>query len=197
MAKAAVKQVSPAPAEGAAAEPKKKGKLLIIIVALIVVLAGAGAAAWFMLSNKGGEEGDEDGKTAKETKHQSAKPPVFVNLEPFTVNLQPEQGEQYLQVVAALKVDDAHAGDTVKQYMPELRHRILLLLSSKKPSELSSMQGREALAEEIRDEANTIVAPPPVKHVKTSKVADKAHGKEKEAAEGPVLSVFFTSFIIQ
>jgi flagellar FliL protein len=190
MAKANVKQVSPAPAEASAdaageAKPKKKGKLLVLIgVALVVLLAAAGGA-WFFLHKKSGEDAEPEAKA------QPAKPPVFVNLEPFTVNLQPDQGEQYLQVVTVLKVEDAKAGDSIKQYMPELRHRMLLLLSAKRASEISAVPGREKLAEELRNEANAIVAASAGGHGKGQAGGPKQH------IEGPVQGVLFTSFIIQ
>lgn len=178
---------APAPAEGEA--PKKKGKMMIIIIAAVVVLALAGGGAFFFLSKKGGEEGAAEQAKKKPVAHKSepGKPPTFVPLEPFTVNLQQEVGEQYLQAAVVLKVDDPHAGDQVKAYMPELRDRVLLLLSSKKASEISSGEGREALADDLKNEVNGILGTP-------GKVGKD--GKRGEA-EGPVVKVLFTSFIVQ
>jgi flagellar FliL protein len=136
--------------EGEEQAPKKKGKLPLI-VALVVVLAGGGGGAWFFLFKNKGEEAPQEAKA------QPAKPPVFVPIENFTVNLTPDGSEQYLQVSATLKVLDAHAGDAVKQYMPEVRHRILLLLSAKKASQINTVEGRERLSEEIRVTTNNIL----------------------------------------
>lgn len=192
MARANVKQVSPAPADaptdaGGEAKPKRKGKLLLLIGVAVVVLIAAAGGAWFFLHKKSGDESEAE----TEAKAQPAKPPVFVNLEPFTVNLQPEQGEQYLQVVAVLKLEDTKAGDSIKQYMPELRHRMLLLLSGKKASDISAVPGREKLAEELRNEANAIVASTVGGHGKNQ------GGAARQPVQGPVQSVLFTSFIIQ
>lgn len=140
-----------APAEGEEQPPKKKGKLPLIL-GLVVLLAAAGGGAWFfMFKDKGGDT------TQQQAKPQPLKPPVFVPLDAFTVNLSAEQSDQYLQVAATLKVLDQPAGDAVKQYMPEVRHRTLVLLSSKKASEIASAEGRERLAEEIRQTANNIL----------------------------------------
>ncbi|MBS1210627.1 MAG: flagellar basal body-associated protein [Proteobacteria bacterium] len=180
------------------APPKKSKKLLIIIVAAVVLL-GAIAGGTLMLLNKNKAAANADDEAADEPaaahavhewpKYDPSKPPVFLPLEPFTVNLQPENGEQFLQVVASLRVIDAHVGDQVKAYMPQIRHEVLSLLAGKKPSEITSPEGREALAEEIKDITNEIMGwePPPV----TKK---KKAGSE---AVGPVVSVFFTQFIVQ
>ena len=181
------------PAEEGAEAPKKSKKLLIIILAvvLLVVLGGGGAA--YMLLKKGEpEEGDEDvaEETAKPKKKDKKKEahaaPVFVNLDPFTVNLVPETGDQYLQVALSLELEDALEEPTLKAQMPKIRNNLTLLLSSKKASELLPKEGKEQLAEALRDEINSVIEPP-----------KKNKKGEVVAPEGPVKSVLFTSFIIQ
>lgn len=179
------KEVKPAADEAAA--PKKSKKLLIIIVAAVVLLAVAGGAAFFLLGNKADHGDDEEevtqqkAKPAKKKKAEKVAPPVYVALEPFTVNLASEQGEQFLQIALSLEVEDMAAGDGMKLYMPKLRNSVMLLLSGKKAGELLSMEGKQKLAGEIRDRINEIINPP-------------AKGK---TADGPVMEVLFTSFIIQ
>jgi len=176
------------PAEEAAA-PKKSKKLLVIIIAavLVIVLAGGGAA--YFLLKKGDDPAADDEEAAvekdkpKKKKGEKEAPPVYIPIEPFTVNLVPETGDQYLQVTISVEVEDAHLGEALKLHMPKLRNRIMLILSSKKASELASREGKEALAEEIRDTINGVIGEPPA--------------KGKKAAEGPVKEVLFTSFIIQ
>lgn len=174
--------------EGTAEAPKKSKKLLIIILAvvLVVVLAGGGAA--FMLLS-GNDQADEDEEHAEETvkpkkskkKEASKAPPVFVNLEPFTVNLVPETGDQYLQVVLSIELDNPEADLAMKSLMPRIRNNITLLLSSKKASELLPKEGKEQLATALKDEINIVIDP----------------DSKKGTDEGPVVSVLFTSFIIQ
>ena len=118
---------------GPTAEGKPKAsrkKLLIVVVATVVLLLGGGGA--FLLLAKNGGDGQDQARA------HTPKAPVFINLEPFTVDLQPENGEQYLQVVVTLKASDKSIEDNPKLYMPELRHKILLLLSGKKASEIST-----------------------------------------------------------
>lgn len=177
--------------EGAEAPPKKSKKLLIIIVAAVLVLAIAGAGAFMLL--KGGDHPEEDDEEVatetakpKKKKGDAAALPVFVNLETFTVNLIPETGDQYLQVILALELEDATADADLKAQMPKIRNNIMLLLSSKKASELLPKEGKESLAEALKDEINDIIAPP-----------KKSKKGVKVSSDGPVKSVLFTSFIIQ
>ena len=177
--------------EGVEAPPKKSKKLLIIILAVVLLLVlGGGAAAVLLL--KGGSHGDEDEEVAEETVKPKKKdkkaeaPPVFVNMDPFTVNLVPETGDQYLQVVLSLELEDATAETAIKMQMPKIRNNITLLLSSKKASELLPKEGKQQLAAALIDEINGVVEPP----VRNKK-------GETVKSEGPVKAVLFTSFIIQ
>ena len=80
-------------AEEAVPVRKSKKKLFIIAGALVVLLGGGGAGAWFFM------HGAHD---TKEKAAEPAKPPVYLPLETFTVNLQ--GGEQYLQTDITLQV---------------------------------------------------------------------------------------------
>ena len=181
------------PEEGAETPPKKSKKLLIIILAAVLVLVLAGGGAAFFLLKKSDHAEDEEAaeevaKPAKKDKKKKDKeaPPVFVNLEPFTVNLVPETSDQYLQVVLSLEMEDTTGEPDLKAKMPKVRNNITLLLSSKKASELMPKEGKEKLADALKDEINSVIEPP----VKNKK-------GEYVAPEGPVKSVLFTSFIIQ
>lgn len=174
------------PAEGAeaappAAVPKKSKKLLIIAgaVALVLVLGG-GAAFLFLAKGHSAEDEEVAAETDKPRKKAGKEAqPIYVALEPFTVNLVPEQGDQYLQVGVSVDLDDAAAQEKIKLYMPKLRNDVMLLLASKRPSELSSKEGKEQLAGELREKMNHILSP------------------DAKDAKGPVKEVLFTSFIIQ
>ena len=169
-----------------AAPPKKSKKLLIIITAALVLLLGVGGAAFYLLKGHGAQQA-EDGEVAAE-KAQAAKKkdakdaaPIYVALDPFTVNLVPENGDQFLQLIIAVEVTDLRVGDRVKTYTPKLRNNVMMLLSGKKAAELITKEGKETLANEIRDLINDILEP----------------GSKTQAEEAPVKEVLFTSFIIQ
>ena len=187
------------PAE--AAPPKKKGKLFLIIGIVVLVLALAGAAA-FLLMKKSHTDDEEDGEEAVEThkpgkKEKSEKqgPPVFVKLEAFTVRLQNEGADSYLQAVPELRVLDAQVAEEVKVYNPEIRHKALLVIASKQPADVNNPAGVQKLANELRVTINSILNPPP-KNKK--KKAEEGEEISDTAEPGdPVQAVLFTSFIVQ
>lgn len=126
-------------------EPKpKKSKKLIIILALVILLAGGGAGAWYFMTQKAAAPAHAAEKHAEEV-----KPPVFLPMEAFTVNLQAENGEQFLQTTFTLQVADQAQVELIKLYMPHVRSRMLLLLSAKKASEILSVEGKNKLSDEI------------------------------------------------
>lgn len=125
-----------------AAAPAKKGRRTLVIALLAVLLLGAGGGGAWWWTSRGGQ-------AEAATKTEKAKPPVFMNLEPFTVNLAEEDGEHYLQMSVTYHVADEKAVETLKAYLPVIRNRILLLLSAKKPSDLASAEGKAKLVEEL------------------------------------------------
>jgi flagellar FliL protein len=156
-----------------AESPPAKGrkKTLTLLAALVLILlAGAGGAWWFIFSTP-----PAAAEAAPDL--QKAKPPVFVSLEPFTVNLQSEAGDRYLQVELVLKVQQAQTSETIKLHMPEIRSRIILLLSSKKAEDLSTTAGKQRLSQDILEEFGQI--------------------KGLQHLHRDIGEVLFTSFVIQ
>lgn len=174
------------------AQPKKSKKMLIIILVVVLLLLLAGSAVVFLLMKKNSGSGDEAEAHATPDPAQSrvdlSAPPTFVNLEPFTVNLAPAEGDHYLQVVLVLKVVDEKVAEQMTAYMPEVRHEVNLLLSSKLPSELATVEGRENLAHDIMVRANYVLG-----------FDEPKDDRRRHAAGpwGPVLAVLFNSFIVQ
>ena len=172
-------------AEGAAVAPKKSKKLLIVIVAalvLVLALGGGGFMVWKKM-HPADEEDEVEVAAAKPKaeKKKGAKEagPIYIALDQFTVNLAPDNGDQFLQVMISVEVEDITVGDRLKNYTPKLRNNVMLLLSGKKASELITKAGKEALANEIRDLINEILDP------------------GAKPGYGPAKEVLFTSFIIQ
>lgn len=199
------------PADAAVAPPpNSKKKLIIIVVAVIAIAAGAG---WFFTKGK------SDTPHAEEVKVAPPKRPIFIALEPFTVNLQKENSEQYLQVGITLKFFEPELEEKIKASLPEVRSKILLLLATKKASELASPEGKTHLMEEIATISNAVLGivnkpAQPASAVAATKAASQVaeagaegeHGAPTEAAAAHspqaeekkgIVDVLFTSFIIQ
>lgn len=170
MATKAKAKAEAAPAAEAPAGGGKKKMIMIILAAVLASSAAAGGAVWFLGRNKAGP--------AKVESHETkAVPAIFVPLEPFTVNLQSENSDQFLQVTIHLQVADAPTVELFKANLAIVRNRILILLSSKKASEISSVEGKEQLSNDIVEEMKKPFIP---------------KGKPQE-----VTGALFTAFIIQ
>lgn len=146
-------------------KPRSKKKPLLIGIALLALAAGGGVWGWM---------------TYGATQHvPAAKPappaqPVFVELESFTVNL---AGERILQVGITLQVRRAEDADQIKLYMPQVKSRLLLLMSTKNAEELNSADGKKTLSDDIAAQLRS----PFVKGLAAPEIA----------------GVFFTAFVIQ
>ena len=151
-------------------KPNKKGKLIIILIVILALGGGVGGTWYYMQGQIEEHEGDEP-------KIPKKKPTTFVELDIFTVNLQPEENNSYLQVGLTIKAHETEVVDAIDGQMPEIRNRILLLLSSKEAAEISTIIGKQQLSTDITNE---------IKHVFDS-----------EEMQNDIVGVLFTSFVIQ
>lgn len=160
-----------APAEAPAAGGSKKKMMIIILAAVLASGAAAGGAVWFL--GRGKAAAGPQASVA----HASSVPALFLPLDPFTVNLATENADQFLQVSISLQVVDAPTVELIKANIAIVRNRILILLSSKKSSEINTVEGKEKLATEIMEKVRE-----PFVH----------NGKPQD-----VSGALFTSFIVQ
>ena len=157
------------------AQPASPGpmKRIIVIVLIALVAAGAaGAGTWFFLSKRA------PAPAATEAAAAPPAAPVFYPLESMTVNLQSDDGTQhYLRIGLTIKLADARTQQQLQDHMPEIRSRILLALSNKHPEDLATLEGKQALATELK----TIVEQPTDKGVPPITIG----------------GVLFTEFVVQ
>lgn len=141
-----------------------------VMIALIVLLTGASAGGtwYFMKDHAPGsteEKTDENAETSEdeaekddtseetaeneeEESSEDSEPPIFVALDPFTVNLQPDG--QFLQATFSLQMKTEKDAAQLQVFMPQIRSRLLLMLSGKTAESLSSQQGKADLIKEIK-----------------------------------------------
>lgn len=195
--------------------PKKNSKKLFIIIGVVLALAISAGAGWYFSKGKNSEH------HAEETKVIPPKPPIFLALDPFTVNLQSEASDQYLQMGISMKFFDPEVEGKIKLSLPEIRSKILQLLTTKTASELLTLAGKNKLVNEIVSMSNPVIgiinAPsypalvkPSMHPAAISQVTES--GTEAQsitaAAAAPlppmapvekkgIVDVLFTSFIIQ
>ncbi len=186
--------------------PKKGKKMLIIILAVVVLVlaAGGGGAVWFMKKKaaEAAAAAEEGGEVEHEPAHKEAAehhtPPVFMPLDPFTVNLADREADRYAQIGVTLELDDAKSTEELKAYMPAIRNNILMVLAHKTSADLVEREGKEKLAREIRREALKPLGIE-LEDEEEEGVDVKPAKKKKKRAEPiyPIKAVQFSNFIIQ
>ena len=214
--------MSAAPAATAPAEAAPKGgkkKLIIIIAAVLVLVLGGGGAALMLMKKKPAEGEDEgsDGHArpkseAKAAQTESVKqrpqydpkhPPVFLPLDPFTVNLADKESERYAQIGVTLEIADVKAGEDLKLYMPAIRNNILMVLSQKTAAQLTTREGKEKLARSIQYAAvRPLGYDVDDEDDEDEAAADTTPKKKKKKKKLPpnnlpVAAVHFSNFIVQ
>jgi len=103
--------------------------------------------------------------------------PIFLPLEPFTVTLSNEQRTRILYVAITLRVADDASRALLNSFMPEVRDRVLLELSSQDPVQVQAPEHREQLALGLVKVLEAPYSPQPT---------------------GPKISnVLFTAFVVQ
>jgi flagellar FliL protein len=189
-APAAAEEVKPA-------KPKSKKMLMIVGLAVLVLALGGGGAWYFMQKNAHQDEGDGEEAPAATAHGKVKTPPTFMPLENMVVNLADPGGERMAQIGITIELSDAHAADQVKLYLPAIRSGILMLISQRTSVDLLQREGKEKLAEDIKQEVARPLGFGDDAHAE--KPAKKGAGKAKKAAAdaNPVQNVLFSSFIVQ
>ncbi len=131
-----------APATSAPGSPPKSRKRLILIALLALgTTAGAAGAGYYYFYMRGSAHTTAAVKPPQD--------PIFVALEPFTVNLQPNGRSRFLHAAVTIKVDSAPSQAQLVQYLPEVRSRVLATLTNRAAESLLTTQEKDALAAEI------------------------------------------------
>lgn len=81
-------------------------------------------------------------------------------LTPFVVNLSGDQGQRYLRLVAQVEARGESAKAEIESRLPEIRNRLLFLLTSKTFAEIGTVQGKYDLQAEISKTINDMLEGP-------------------------------------
>ncbi|BBD09402.1 flagellar basal body-associated FliL family protein [Desulfovibrio ferrophilus] len=149
-------------------EQKKSGKLKWIIIAVVILaLLGGGG---FMFKDKimgmigmgpdkteqaAGENGEQQDPLAEG--EMDPQDTVLVSLPTFVVNLADPLGRRYLKLTLDVELRNQEAADKLAKNEPKVRDAVILLLSSKTFADLSSIENKLGLKDEIVKRLNQIV----------------------------------------
>jgi flagellar FliL protein len=189
-----------APAEADAKPKKKGGKKKKLILLLLVVLLGAGGGYYAMYGLPGSHSAAEDphaddpqlvvregvSSAAADRARAAARggrpdPRVFkttyIPLEGnFTSNLR--GGDNFVQIGLGLSTFfDDHVKDNVERNMMAIRSAIILAISEADPVEITTLSGKEALKNALKDAINRVLT--------------------NREGFGGIDDVYFTSFVTQ
>jgi len=163
-------------------KPKSKKKLLLVIGAAVLVLLLAAGAVLFLLMQSGSSE-DEFAEDAPVEAQQAVKPrvpPVFMALDPITINLADPGVTRFTKIGVTLQLENQAANDQVEAFMPAIRNGILRQVSRRTAQDLLNPDGKDQLEADIlqlvRDETGLVGTP---------------------QAPSPVQAVLFASLIVQ
>lgn len=164
---------------------KGLGKLLLGLLLVILVIGASVGATYFFLQKTGmlGNAMADGSIEPYQYQAQYQAPPValpapiFSALEPFTVTLRDDRTTRILYLAVTLRLVDENSRNMVTEYMPEVRDRVLRLLSLQNPTYIQTPEGRERLVQDLTELLQRPYLPQP---------------------RGPEISaVLFTAFVVQ
>ncbi len=121
-------------------------KLLWLMMVLLILSSSAAAVALFMVFDRRAASTQGTAPAVQAER----KAPIFLSIEPFTVNLaDDEYGSRLLYTGITLKLDDAQSKEVLQEYMPQVRSRLLTLFAGKEARQLTAPGDKQRLAEEV------------------------------------------------
>lgn len=129
-------------------------KRIWVVVSLLSLIAVVTAGTLFFVFSQPDASAEETPATAE----RSA--PIFLSIEPFTVNLADDDyGSRLLYTGITLKLGDDQTQTLLEEYMPQVRSRLLTLFSGQQASELTSAEDKQRLADDIISELEAPLEP--------------------------------------
>jgi flagellar FliL protein len=98
--------------------------------------------------------------------------PIF-SLETFIVNLADKGGNRYLRVTMDLELGNPEMESEVNQRLPQVRDSILMILPTKRFEDISTVQGKTTLRDEMMETINAYLL------------------------KGKITNIYFKEFVVQ
>lgn len=154
---------------------------LLTLIVLLVVVVGAAIGGTILFMSRTAANGDPSSAHTQADKTSTppapAPAPIFAELDSFTVTLYGETRNRILYTTLALRLGDADTKKQIEEYMPEVRDRVLKVLSAQSLTAIQTGEGRQALSGDIRA------------------TLSKPYGKQLPAPH--ITDVLFTAFVVQ
>jgi flagellar FliL protein len=150
-------------------------KLIYLIVAVLLVVTVGLAGGFFMMWNKLSDLNTQANAAAIAPggQGQVAALGTLFPLDTFIVNLADQERSRYLRVTMDLELAAPADTEKLNQRLPQVRDRILMLLPSKRFADISSIEGKTALRDEMIGKLNGLFS------------------------RSVITDIFFTEFVVQ
>ncbi len=130
--------------------PKKRSRLFILLAPITVIICGVAGYGWWLLKQK------KDADQPAGVKVEPPTAPVFIPLGTFTVNLVTADNnpDRVLYIGPTMRLPDEETRHQLRDFLPEVRSRLLMLLSRQESSQLASEVGKQLLIAQIKKVLN-------------------------------------------
>lgn len=164
---------------GKSDEAKAGGKsgMKWILIALLVIATGAAGLLWYLNLSKNDSQTAQNQALESDSESMDSAieqaPGIMVELDSFIVNLRDREGKRYLKTKINLEAASEEVKKELSARLPQVRDVILMLLSAKSFAEISRLEGKTQLKEEVRMRVNQVLS------------------------SGRVTNVYFSEFVVQ
>ncbi|WP_258807822.1 flagellar basal body-associated protein FliL [Pseudidiomarina sp. CB1] len=139
--------------EQAAQQAKSSSKLLYVLVFFMMILVALNTWLLWDTRSIAAQAAAGNGQPVE----QESADPVFLSISPFTVNLASDQfGPRLLYAGLTLELPSDKVKETLSKNMPQVRNRLLVLLSGQRAEKIAQSEGKKTLAQSI---ASTLSQP--------------------------------------
>jgi flagellar FliL protein len=152
-------------------------KILVILIGFLMVFMLGMGGGLFMMWNKLSELSVQSAANAGVNPAQGnsiEQPlgPIFP-LTTFIVNLADKGGNRYLRVTMDLELGNPELETELNKRLPQVKDSILMILPSKRFEDISTVEGKIALRDEILEKLNSLLT------------------------QGKITNIYFKEFVVQ
>ena len=152
-------------------------KILVLLIGVLMVLMLGLGGGLFMMWNKLSTLNTQGVANAGEQPDPAASieqplGPIFA-LDTFIVNLADKGGNRYLRVTMDLELGNPELESEIEKRLPQVRDGILMILPTKRFEDISTVQGKTALRDEVLETLNGFLA------------------------QGKIVNIYFKEFVVQ
>lgn len=152
---------------------KKRGPMkMILLGGVVLVLLAGGYVAYTTFLARPTSEAKASARPAAKEGDRSDMGPI-IPMKTFIVNLADTSGKRYLKLTMELEISNKEIQAEIAQRQPQMRDSILVLLSSKRYTDISTSRGKNELRSQIIARLNKLLP------------------------RGEVKQLYFTEFVVQ